>query len=130
MTHRITNRHKQAKASDSGEPTSAFFKKKATRALRRDPLKTELDSQIERNRSVGSIDHRASRKRSGRCPVCTAALAKNAKGTRYEYRCGECHAVFQRELRCLSCGTNRVWAGSLGRWCKGCGKPVPSERKD
>ncbi len=96
MTNRISNRHKQAKANDPDEPPRRFFKNKAARALRREPFSSEVDVQVERNHSVGSLDKRASRKRSGRCPVCTATLLKNSKGTRYERRCRECQAVFQK----------------------------------
>ena len=52
-------------------------------------------------------------------------LAKNARGTRYERRCLKCRANFQKLLKCLDCGTARVWQGPEGTACKGCGRTAP-----
>ena len=47
---------------------------------------------------------------------------KTARGARYERRCLSCCATFQKTLKCLDCGTNRVWQGPEGTACKGCGR--------
>lgn len=70
-------------------------------------------------------DDKARRKKPELCPVCLAKLAKNARGTRYERRCLNCRASFQKLLKCLDCGTSRVWQGPEGTACKGCGRTAP-----
>ena len=70
-------------------------------------------------------DDKARRKKPGLCPVCLARLAKNARGTRYERRCLNCRATFQKTHKCLDCGTSRVWQGPEGTACKGCGRHAP-----
>lgn len=69
-------------------------------------------------------DDKARRKKPGLCPVCLGKLVKNARGTRYERRCLKCRATLQKTLKCLDCGTKRVWQGPEGRACKGCGRKV------
>ncbi|MDJ0946842.1 MAG: hypothetical protein QNJ30_25620 [Kiloniellales bacterium] len=69
-------------------------------------------------------DDKARRKKPGLCPVCLAKLEKNARGTRFERRCLNCRATFQKMLKCLDCGTSRVWQGPEGTVCKGCGRKV------
>lgn len=80
-------------------------------------------------------DDKARRKKPGHCPVCLAKLVKNARGSRYERRCLGCRASFQKLLKCLDCGTSRVWQGPEGIACKGCGRTAPDgegwvERRD
>lgn len=124
MGNRISNKQKQAKLSDHGEPPSSFVKKLTSRKMRRAALETEIDLTVGRNSTPGSVDHRAKRKRAGICPICMEKLQKNAKGTRYERVCRECGSVYRQKIICPSCGTRRVWTGKHGDWCKGCGKVV------
>jgi len=67
------------------------------------------------------FDKHSSRKKSGNCPVCLSQLKKNSKNTRYERKCNKCGAVLQKHIKCLFCGTNRVWMSRKGNYCKGCG---------
>ena len=83
-----------------------------------------LETDEQRGTKPRSLDRRASRKQRDCCPVCEAKLRKIGKGTRYQRCCDACGAVHQKHLFCPSCSTHRVWAGRLGRWCKGCGKAV------
>jgi hypothetical protein len=122
MGNLITNKDKQAKVSDHGEPPNSFQKDLTHRKLRREGRRQAQRSDEERRSTPGSIDRRALRKRSGYCPACLQKLEKNAKGRRYLQACKHCHAVFQRTERCPHCATHRVWMGPEGRWCKGCGK--------
>lgn len=79
---------------------------------------------MDENWLMRSEDSKARRKKPGLCPVCLKRLAKNARGTRYERRCKNCRASFQKALKCLDCGTHRVWQGPEGTACKGCGRTV------
>ena len=126
MGHQVTNKHKQAKFSDEGEPPSRWEKRMTARLLRREGLESEGESSERRSTKPRSLDRRASRKQRDRCPVCEAKLRKIGKGTRYQRNCEACGAVHQKHLFCPSCSTHRVWAGRLGRWCKGCGHSVES----
>ncbi|MEM1180433.1 MAG: hypothetical protein AAGM22_18965 [Acidobacteriota bacterium] len=123
MSNRITNKQKQAACSDHSEPPNRWMKLWTVRKLRREQLDSELEEIEPRLRTPGSRDPRALRKRHDRCPVCEAKLVKLGKKRRYPRRCVTCGAVHQKPLRCPSCGTHRVWAGRLGRWCRGCGRP-------
>jgi len=114
---RLTNKHKQAKSSDFDcvkHPTS-FIKKTSNRLLRREPIESKLV------KGHSKIDSKASRKKSGNCPVCSSSLDKNSKGTRYRRECVSCKSRYDKELKCGRCATNRVWSGPKGMFCKGCG---------
>lgn len=125
MGHQVTNKHKQAKFSDEGESPSRWDKRMTTRLLRREAdFESRLETDEQRGTKPRSLDRRASRKQRDCCPVCEAKLRKIGKGTRYQRCCDACGAVHQKHLFCPSCSTYRVWAGRLGRWCKGCGKAV------
>lgn len=66
-------------------------------------------------------DKFSERKDSAKCPVCSAKLKRNGKGTKRQNRCESCNATLAKELKCEHCRTNRVWRGSLGSYCHGCG---------
>ena len=122
MTRLISNKHKQAKFSDHDSRPTPFMKNATARKLRRSQLETEVDLAADSNATPGSQDKLAKYKRPGNCPLCLERLKKTSGLTRYERSCQSCGAVLQKDLLCLSCSTNRVWAGQLGRRCKGCGK--------
>ena len=77
------------------------------------------EEQVPRHKS--QTDARAEHKDPRRCPVCSGPLAKTEEGGRYEQSCGQCRAVLATELVCTHCHTRRVWRGSLGTFCHGCG---------
>jgi len=81
----------------------------------------EQIEQKDIQRYFSRVDRLTSRKDLKRCPVCTEKLQKNSKGTRYKNNCSLCHAVLAKELTCSHCNTNRLWRGSKGIYCHGCG---------
>ena len=118
MANLITNKHKK---QEHGERPTTYTKRLSARHIRRSANVTIDDD-------AGPLPHRpskhAKRKRSGRCPVCTAKLAKNERGTRYIRKCSQCRSQFLPDIRCDRCATFRVWGGPRGYRCKGCGNPV------
>lgn len=66
---------------------------------------------------------REERRDPARCPLCGAGLGRIANRTRFQHRCAECNATLQAELWCTHCNTQRVWRGSGGAYCHGCGHP-------
>lgn len=114
---RITNKHKQAKASDfdcTKNPASDI-KKMANRLIRREPVESDFV------RTHSQTDNKANRKKPGNCPVCKSSLDKNSKDTRYLRVCGNCKSRYDKGLKCSRCSTNRIWSGPKGAFCKGCG---------
>ena len=60
-------------------------------------------------------------RRGGRhCPVCVAALPKNAGRTRRVRFCPACQAHPSREKRCLRCGADGVWENKQAAGCGAC----------
>jgi hypothetical protein len=116
----ITNRDKQAKASDFDclKHPGRFLKTKASRMLRRDHVEAESDARPWPSR----IDSRRQIKRSGVCPLCLERLKKNARGTRYERCCQACRAQWQPDLKCLHCSGEAIWSGAGRSICKRCGR--------
>jgi hypothetical protein len=57
------------------------------------------------------------------CPLCGESIEKTARGGRRKYSCESCGATINRLLICDRCGTRRVWQGSKGSACSGCGAP-------
>lgn len=90
--------------------------------------KVNLD-EIEKSevaRYISSTDKRASHKNPRLCPVCTHKLEKIGKGTRFKNACSRCNAVLAKELKCKMCGQNKLWRGSKGIYCHGCGNEQAS----
>jgi len=75
---------------------------------------------------ISSTDKRASHKSPRLCPACTNKLEKIGKGTRYKNSCSQCNAVLAKELKCKTCGKNKLWRGSKGIFCHGCGSQQAS----
>ena len=92
-------------------------------------MKVKLNDILKEEIAVckSKSDKHSARKKSGNCPVCLSKLKKNSKRTRYERKCNTCGAVLQKHVTCLFCGTNRVWMGRKGNYCKGCGNPYSSK---
>jgi hypothetical protein len=70
---------------------------------------------------ISKTDKLALHKDPKLCPICTAKLEKIGQGTRRKNQCASCNAVLAKELKCTRCGTNRVWRGTKGKYCHGCG---------
>ena len=86
-------------------------------------VKINLD-KMEKNetaKNISNVDRRASHKNPRLCPVCTSKLEKIGKGTRFKNSCLHCNAVLAKELKCKMCGQNKLWRGSKGIFCHGCG---------
>ncbi len=81
-------------------------------------IENELDEVAKR---ISNTDKLAKHKDPKLCPVCAAKLEKTGKGTRRKNQCCSCNAVLAKELKCMRCGTNRVWRGATGIVCHGCG---------
>lgn len=84
-----------------------------------------LEDEIEREqvpKNISKMDKHAPHKNPKRCPACTAKLDKNGKGTKYRNGCSACRATLAQELKCRYCNTHRVWRGSKGKVCHGCGQ--------
>lgn len=75
--------------------------------------------QVARHRS--QTDKHADHKDPRKCPICSSDLERTGEGGRFKNQCGHCHAVLATELVCEQCQTRRVWRGSLGIACHGCG---------
>lgn len=81
-------------------------------------------SDIEKGeipRNISATDKRALHKNPRLCPVCTGKLERIGKGTRFKNSCGHCNAVLAKELKCKMCSQNKIWRGSKGIFCHGCG---------
>jgi len=89
-------------------------------------VKLEEVEKSEVAKNVSKIDKRASHKNPRLCPVCTSKLEKIGKGTRYKNSCSHCNAVLAKELKCKMCGQNKLWRGSIGIFCHGCGSEQAS----
>jgi len=101
----VTNKHKQSKKNET--------KKDAIRRIRHSPIEPIIRSNPKRhNQNV--------------CPVCGKPLRKTASGGRRKHWCSDCGACLNRELKCASCGTSRVWQGERGAVCLGCGTAYES----
>lgn len=75
----------------------------------------------EEAKGYGKTNKRAKHKNRLLCPVCTRKLEKIGSGTRRKNQCTVCKAVLAKELTCERCNKNRVWRGSDGIVCHGCG---------
>src|SRR5512133_591348 len=97
---RISNKEKQA-VSDN--------KALSGRLLRREPI---ADSHIR---------NAPKRHDPNACPICGARIQKTASGGRRKHSCEECGASINKAEVCASCGTRRIWQGTKGTACRGCG---------
>jgi len=125
MSNLTTGKHKRNSTGEWGKHPRKYLKRVGNKRLRSSESPRSIDSLIKevpqhKTRSTKN----SKRKRSGICPVCLSKLEKNSKGTRYWNFCITCGAAPDRDIKCPSCSTYRVWKGKQGAYCKGCGEQI------
>lgn len=75
---------------------------------------------VPRPRSPSSL-----RRSPKHCPVCAAALEKNAKRTRLMNACEACRARPSPDKRCRRCAGDRIWENKSDAGCRRCGLHGP-----
>lgn len=82
------------------------------------PADQGVVKEIPQNRASAPSKLRRDKKH---CPVCLAALHKNATRTKLMKKCSTCGAHFQASKTCAKCAHGPIWQGKRGAACQACG---------
>ena len=83
-----------------------------------DDRPSEIPKHVPQNRRHAGSKLRRDRKH---CPVCLAALKKNAPRTRLRKMCDSCQGHPSPEKKCSRCASHEVWENKDTAACQACG---------